>query len=304
MAAGSLGAIASTSAMARGRAALFDRTGRPLGVQLYMLGNEFGRDFDRMFAALADAGYRRFEGDWALVSRPGVLDAARRHGMTCGSVHISSMSLGSGEGAAIEKAAQDIAAAGIRFAGIPIFPFAPDLLKGNRDPVQVALGRIAASMTGDDWRRLADTFNRYGASLGKHGVRFFYHNHNVEFRPIDGTTPYEILLNGTDPALVSFELDAGWVAAAGHDPVAILKRHKGRFRLMHVKDIAPGTTTNFAFDQQPATVGSGLIPWHAVIPAARAAGITELLVEQEPPYTGPRIDSARRSAQYLLNERA
>jgi sugar phosphate isomerase/epimerase len=279
---------------------MFDGKDRPLGLQLYMLGNEFGRDTDRMFTELAAAGYTRIEADWAIVSRAGVLEAAARHGLTCNSVHVSPMALGTGDGPAIDKLAADIAAKGIGFAGIPIFPFSPSLLKNNRDPMPVALARIGAGLTGSDWRDLATTFNRCGEVFSRHGLRFFYHNHNVEFRPVDGTTPLEILIGETDPALVSFEFDAGWVAAAGLDPVAILRKHKNRFRLMHVKDIAKGTVPNFAFDQLPATVGAGTINWGEVIPAARAAGITEFLVEQEPPYSGPRIDAARTSASYLL----
>ena len=301
--AGSLTAAMDTRAQAR-PTPLFNRTTQPLGIQLYMLGNEFGSDRNRMFTELARAGYRRFEADWSIVSQPDVLEAAHRHGLSCNSVHINPMGLGSGEGPALEKMAAAIAEKGIRFAGAPIFPFAPSLLKGNRDPMPAALSRITAAMTVDDWHRVADLFNRCGAIFRKNDLRFFYHNHNVEFRPLEGTTPFELLLQNTDPTLVSFELDVGWAVAAGHDPLTIMKKHQDRFRLMHIKDIASGTAANYAFNQLPTTVGSGIISWHKVIPAARAAGISEFFVEQEPPFQGPRINAARLSAKYLLATRA
>jgi sugar phosphate isomerase/epimerase len=159
-------------------------------------------------------------------------------------------------------------------------------------------------MTEDDWKRIADLLNRLGERLRAAGVQFFYHNHNAEFRPIGKTTPLDILMRNTNPRLVCFELDVGWVAAAGLDPIAVIRKYPGRFRLMHVKDIDAGTKANFAFQMVPATVGAGTIDWPRLIPAARAAGITEFFVEQEPPFPGPRIDAAAASARYLLEKTA
>jgi sugar phosphate isomerase/epimerase len=65
----------------------------------------------------------------------------------------------------------------------------------------------------------------------------------------------DILLKGTDPSLVTFEMDAGWVTAAGHDPFAMLKKHPGRFTQMHVKDIKATTQANFVLKQDPTEVG-------------------------------------------------
>jgi len=300
---GMLALGAAGPAMARKRA-LFNLTGHPLGIQLYMMGSEFASDAQGLFVALAGLGYRRFEGDLAQVGRPGFRAAAQSHGLSCTSVHLNPLSLLPEKEAGFAKIVEDVAATGVRYAGLPIFPFSPALLKGNRDRVETALARIAEGMAEDDWKRVADVLNHRGEQLGAAGIRIFYHNHNVEFRPIGGTTPFDILMRHTDPRLVCFELDVGWVAAAGLDPIAVLREYPGRFRLMHVKDNSADTSANFAFRQVPTTVGAGKIDWSRLIPAARSAGITEFFVEQEPPFAGARIDAAAASARYLLGRTA
>ena len=108
-----------------------------------------------------------------------------------------------------------------------------------------------------------------------------------------------LLLRETDPELVYFEMDVGWVAAAGVDPVQLLKAHSGRFRLMHIKDIKPETRPNTALEMDPTEVGTGAIPWTRVLPEALTAGVHSFYVEQEPPFALPRLDSVRKSFQYL-----
>src|SRR3546814_15880226 len=85
----------------------------------------------------------------------------------------------------------------------------------------------------------------------------------------------------TDPALVAFEIDTGWVAAAGHDPIASLKRYTGRFRLIHMKDIASETVPNYAFKQMPAIPGQGVLDCTALPPAAKTASVTGWDVQPE-----------------------
>ena len=68
---------------------------------------------------------------------------------------------------------------------------------------------------------------------------------------------------------------------------------------MHVKDIKPSTRPNTRLQQDPAEVGSGVIPWKTILPQTYAAGIRNFFVEQEPPFRGSRLDSVRKSFQYL-----
>ncbi|MCU1625034.1 MAG: hypothetical protein JWL79_3879, partial [Frankiales bacterium] len=126
-----------------------------------------------------------------------------------------------------------------------------------------------------------------------------YHNHNVEFTPAGGRTGLDILIAETDPALVSFELDIGWAAAAGHDPIAVLARNPGRYRLAHMKDLKASSQPNFEFKMDPTEVGSGKLDWATILPAAYRAGVRKFFVEQEPPFEFPRLVAAAKCFSYL-----
>ena len=90
---------------------------------------------------------------------------------------------------------------------------------------------VFAGFTADDWKANADFLNAKGKALKGYGLRLAYHNHNMEFAPIGASSGLELLLDHTDPAYVQFEMDSGWVAAAGHDPFMLLRRHRGVFIL-------------------------------------------------------------------------
>ena len=92
----------------------------------------------------------------------------------------------------------------------------------------------------DDYKRMADTFNKIGAEAKEHGLAFAYHNHGYGWAEVDGQIPIKVLLDNTDPELVFLEIDIFWTAAAGIDPIDYLKDYSGRFRLMHVKDMKRG----------------------------------------------------------------
>src|SRR6185437_7648166 len=161
------------------------------------------------------------------------------------------------------------------------------------------LSRAGKEMTADDWQRLAAQLNAKGAALEREGLRLAYHNHNVEFTKVGSTTAYDLLLAHTDPAAVWFEMDVGWVAAAGVDPIPLLRAHPHRFRMMHVKDLKASTLPNNGFRMDPADVGSGVLDWKSVLSAGYEAGVRKYYVEQEPPFAGPRMDAARADYEYL-----
>jgi sugar phosphate isomerase/epimerase len=125
---------------------------------------------------------------------------------------------------------------------------------------------------------LANRFNRIGEKCRAAGFRFAYHNHNFEFETFGGTAPaYDTLLANTDPAVVSFELDAYWAYKAGYDPVQYFERYPGRFALLHVKD---GTAP---LERAMVDVGKGVIDFGRLFATARAAGLRYAFVEHDQP---------------------
>jgi sugar phosphate isomerase/epimerase len=161
------------------------------------------------------------------------------------------------------------------------------------------MARIATAMTVDDWKSNADFLNAKGDALKGLGLKLAYHNHNFEFAPVAESTGFDLLLRHTDPALVSFEMDAGWVVAAGADPAALLKRYPKRFTAMHVKDVKATTRPNFALQQVPCEVGRGMIGWKTLLPVAYGAGVRQFYVEQEPPFANPPLEAVGISFNYL-----
>jgi sugar phosphate isomerase/epimerase len=155
------------------------------------------------------------------------------------------------------------------------------------------------SFTADDWRWNTEQFNKIGAQVKKAGLQFGYHNHGVEFREFDGKIAFDELLHNTDPDLVVMEMDCGWVANAGFDPVDYLTRYPKRFHLLHVKDLQKGFKANTGFDIHGTEIGHGTLDWPRIFKAAKSSGVKGYFVEQEPPYARPPLEEIKISYDYL-----
>ena len=91
----------------------------------------------------------------------------------------------------------------------------------------------------DGYKKAADQYNTWGQKAKRMGLKFGFHNHNVEFKDYGDVTGFDVLMKNTDPALVQWQMDCYWVAQAGHDPVAMLRRYGKRMQSLHVKDRKP-----------------------------------------------------------------
>lgn len=135
-------------------------------------------------------------------------------------------------------------------------------------------------------RTEADYLNTWGAAAKARGLQFFYHVHGYEFAPgPDGRTPFDVIVEETDPGLVEFQMDVFWVANTGTDPAALLRRYPDRWTLMHVKDMKKGHQTGDHSGGAPAeadvAVGTGQIDYAGVLRAAKEIGIKRYYIEDE-----------------------
>jgi sugar phosphate isomerase/epimerase len=154
-------------------------------------------------------------------------------------------------------------------------------------------------MTVADWEAFAQSLNKWGADAHAAGLRFAYHNHNIDFRDLGGgKRPIDVILLRTDPKLVELEVDLGWVAAAGADPAAFLGQHAHRVTMVHLKDLRE-TKPNFGFDMAPTEVGNGVMDWKRILRAVAKTRAQYGFIEQEPPYTIPPLKSAKISFDYI-----
>jgi sugar phosphate isomerase/epimerase len=295
-------ALSSQAALGRGTG-FFARIGKPIGLQLYTLGDDAGKDIDATFAMLAGIGYRDVELPSLYGNAPSqVHAAAQKAGLVISSLHVPPTTFGT-SGLSLSSPPSEIAdalgALGVNRAVTPIALF-PENFRPKMDAnVQAAIAEAFAAAGVDIWKRTAALLNERAAALKPFGISLGYHNHNLEFAPIGNTTGWDILAAQCDPALVDFEIDVGWIATAGLDPAGFLAKHKGRVRQLHLKDVAASNTVNFALSMQPAEVGAGKLDWVQILSAAHAAGVQHYYVEQEPPFALPRMESIRRSFAFL-----
>ncbi|HEX6069093.1 MAG TPA: sugar phosphate isomerase/epimerase [Longimicrobiaceae bacterium] len=156
------------------------------------------------------------------------------------------------------------------------------------------------SYTPEMARATAADFDRWGQAARERGLRFFYHTHGYEFEPAaDGTIPFDVLVQETDPENVTFEMDVFWIAHPGQDPAALLRKHPDRWKLMHIKDMAQGTVGDFSGGASPEAnvpVGTGQIDYRAVLAAADEVGVEQYYIEDES--TDP-VANIPRSIEYL-----
>ncbi len=121
-------------------------------------------------------------------------------------------------------------------------------------------------------------------------MKFAYHNHGYGLKEMNGKIPLELILDGTEPSLVFFEMDLYWTTAGGADPVAYLEKYKNRYHLMHVKDMSKkmqfsGDGGNSAqwIELFPymTTAGNGVIDLKIILPKAKESGVKHFIVEQD-----------------------
>jgi sugar phosphate isomerase/epimerase len=144
---------------------------------------------------------------------------------------------------------------------------------GSRTIIQASAPKIANAQ---GWREVGERLNAVAAKLKPLGMRVGYHNHDVEFRPLEGQLPFEILAENTSKDVI-LQFDVGAAISAGADPVAWIKRYPGRTVLMHVKDYSKDPAKGFR-----VLLGEGDAPWKEIFQAAESVGGVEVyIIEQE-----------------------
>ncbi|WP_295804109.1 sugar phosphate isomerase/epimerase [uncultured Microbulbifer sp.] len=220
------------------------------GVQLYTLRAEMDRDLAGTLEAVAAAGYRQVEFAGFFGREPAeIRTLLEAQGLTAPASHFP-----------LEQMEAD-------FASV----IAQAKALGSQYVVLAWLeqGRRSAA----DYRKLVQNLNHWGRLCRDAGLRLAYHNHDFEFVETDGFIPYQLLLDGSDPGLVSFEMDIYWMHKAGQDPLDYFARYPGRFPLWHLKDATAAGTM--------ADVGLGIIDFPALLAQAEKAGLEYAFVERD-----------------------
>jgi sugar phosphate isomerase/epimerase len=224
-----------------------------IGIELYTLRREAAADLAGTLARVAKIGYKEVEfAGYHNHPATEVRDLLKQNGLTAPAAHIAITEIQSTP----DKTFEDARTVGHEWIVAPTPP------PGKRDTVE-------------DWKRVAEQFNAAAKQVKAAGFRFGFHNHNDVFKKIGDVVPIDVLMKETDPALVFYEMDVYWVVNGGGDPVDLLTRYPGRFKLMHLKD------SMGAPDHKMADVGSGTIDFKAVL--ARAKNVEHYFVEHDDP---------------------
>jgi len=263
--------------------------GGPVGIQLYAVKDELLAHPAATLRTIREIGFGAVEtaGFGALSARQfrGLLDDA---GLECPSAHLQFDT--ANLGAAFEQAH----ALGARYATSGSLHEALAAAGGGQRTSPPARG-----MSLDEARRTAELANRIGEQARRAELQYVYHNHDFEFaEQPGGAIGYDLLLNETDPGLVQYEIDCGWMVVGGRDPRDYFARYPGRFPMIHVKDFLPAALHGGA--HAGAELGHGMIDYGPIFAAAEKAGLRHYFAEQEGPFTRmSQIEAARQAYDYL-----
>ncbi len=227
----------------------------PVGLELYSVRTELARDLLGTVAAVGKMGYQIVEFyapylDWTIETAKGARKVLDDNGLVCRSTHNNGPS------------------------------FTPDGLKkaielnqiiGSRTIVMASAPRAT---TIDAWKGVADQLTSVSTQLRPLGMATGYHNHQIEWRPIEGQRPMDVLAANT-PKDVVLQFDVGTCLEVGADPIAWITANPGRLKSVHCKDWSKAAGYNAAF-------GEGDAPWTAIFNAVeKTGGVEYYLIEQE-----------------------
>ena len=269
--------------------------GLPLGLQLYSLRELLPKDFDGTLKGIAAAGYTEVEaaGFYAMTAQD-FKQSMTAAGLNCVSAHYP-LNLLQPQLDSILEYAKEL---GLQYVvcSSPSLKDPSRLKVSSKDPGYHEAWVQAFTM--DDWKWNAEQFNQIGSRVKSQGMHFGYHNHTTEFRKLGKVVPYDELIRLTDPELVTFEMDCGWVAVAGYSPAEYLTKYPTRISMLHVKefDLKIGTE-----HPQSTELGRGTIDYRPILEAAKKGGhLTHYFVEQEE-FDMPPLEAIKVDAEYLNN---
>jgi sugar phosphate isomerase/epimerase len=265
------GAVA-TSTLVHGCRARADCT-QPPGVQLYSIRENLQRDARGALATLGEIGLREAE-MWGL-NGP---ENAQLFGMPARDLKSLLDDNGirvpiSHIGGALSNV-PEIAAIAHTLGCETLVVALPSEFSRVRDGRFAHVGAESVAQLDELARKLDATGRAYRAQ----GLGFGYHNHHIEFLEVEDTVPFEYLMANTDPELVKIELDIGWLAVAGVDPVEYLRRYQGRVIACHLKDYDPSIVTE-VLARKLVEPGAGTIDFAAVLAAMDETGVAHGFVE-------------------------
>lgn len=228
----------------------------PVGLELFSVRNELAKDLMGTVTAVAKMGYQGMEFfspyfAWKVEQAKDMRKLLDDLGVKCFSTHNGSNAFTpEGLAHAIEL----------------------NQILGSRFVVMASAGRVEGGL--DGWKKVAEKLEGAVAKLKPVGMLPGFHNHQLEFKLLDGKRPIEVIAANTSKDVV-LQLDVGTCVEVGYDPTAWIRQNAGRIRSMHCKEWSKEQGYKSLFNE-------GSSPWVEIFKAAeKVGGIEHYLVEQE-----------------------
>jgi sugar phosphate isomerase/epimerase len=261
------------TAAAAGARLFADPLGMPVACQTYPVREALARDFDGTLKQLAAIGYRGIEmcspsgyvssgfGPLAKFTGDELRQRIRAAGLDCQSCHF--------QWREFKENLNDR------------MMFAKQL--GLRQMIVSSFG-LPKEASLADWMATADEVNRVGERVAKTGLQLGYHNHDMEFREIEGALIYDRLMERLDPKLVKMQFQVS-VISQGFHAATFMRKYPGRFLSLHLQDWSPA-------EKKQVAIGSGIVNWKELFTAAKTGGVRNYFVELD-------MDLLKPSYEYL-----
>jgi sugar phosphate isomerase/epimerase len=227
----------------------------PVGLELYSVRGELAKDLPGTITAVGKMGYEVVEFyapylNWTTETAKDVRKRLDDLGVKCHSTHNSGPSF-TEDG--LKKAIELNQIIGSKYLIMSSAPRATGI---------------------DSWKTVAQQLTSISEKLKPLGLATGYHNHQIEWRPLEGQRPMDIIAAGT-PKDVVLQFDVGTCVEVGADPIAWINAHPGRIKSVHCKDWSKEKGYAVAF-------GEGDAPWKQIFEAVeKNGGVEYYLVEQE-----------------------
>jgi len=249
----------------------FPRRLSRIGLELYSVREAMRRDPDRTLAAVRAMGYTDVELLWSFDNFGRTTEQVRaaldREGLRAPSAHVSPTVVLVGW----ERSLAIAQRLGHEYLIVPSFD-----------------SETTRSL--DDWREWADHFNAAGAVARRAGIWLAFHNEPDHMKPIDGTVPYDVFVERTDPTVVRHQLDVGNMVMGGGDPFAYLERYRNRYWSFHLKDVVKDRSHD-------TELGTGTLDFRRLLAGVPDIDHKPCYVEQEG--VEHPLDSARQNYEFL-----
>ncbi len=268
-----------------------------IGLQLYSVRDDIAKDMDSTLGKVKEMGYDyvEFAGGYAEKTAEEVRALLDKHELDCVSVHQAPT--GFTEDA--KGTLGFITKLGIKYCALPWMPF-------------------RGITTEEEYREVIKDVKPIGELLKARGIKFLYHNHDFEFKPIGGKLIIDRIFDEVGLDIINPEFDTCWVKYAGYEPVEYLKKYKGYCEVVHLKDFnclelgagpayalidASGKAgKNLSFEDNKFSyepLGMGRQNFPEILAACEEVGSEYLIVEQDNSTVRPPLEAVKISRDYL-----